>query len=335
MIPRPVLAPALLLCLVLGLAACGGGGDDGVVPSPTPTAAMAPTTADVAPLVDSLLVHVGDLVPDEPFDMPYGVDVGPDGRVYVLNAGNDRVVVFDGLEEVASWDGTASPDGPIETLGFGGLAVGGDGTVVVVDNAAPRVRAFDRDGEALHTFAPVTDGQPPLARPIGVGVAGDEVWVTDDETGFVLVWAADGTFLRRFGGPGDDGLVHPTGLAVLADGSVVVADYEAEVVRRYAPDGGLNGTWREPGPAGSATVPEGLAVDVDGTVLVTEYETGGISLLPAEPGEGEWISALPEPPPAEAVLSAPTDLAIAPDGTVYVVDQRQARVAVFTREPRP
>ena len=292
--------PALVL-----LAACGGGG----------------TVAPAPPLGSAVLQHEGDLEPDRPLDAPYGVDVGPDGRVYVTDAGNDRVVVFEGTTQVDEWSG-------VMTEGFGGLAVAPSGEVVVIANAAEEmVQVHGPDGMLLRAFGTVDDG---LVRPIGVAVdSAGRVLVTDDTAGVVVAFGLDGT---AEGVVAEEGLAHPTGIAVIGE-DLLVADYEAEQVVRIGPDGEVTGAWVEPGPAGSATVPEGLMVDRDGTVVVTGYETGLLGLLPTAPGEGPWPSLLGDRPAPGAVLSAPTDVAIGPDGTVYVVDQRQSRVAVFTREP--
>ncbi len=343
--PRSV--ASVLVGLAMAVSACSGSGsgEEAVVaaaePTPTsptaevPTATSTPTPVSLPPLEESSLTFDRQLVPATPFDAPYGVDVDADGNVYVFDSGNHRVVVFDDSgNEIGGWGGQGSEPGRFDSLGFGSLAIGDDGSVFVVDNGNHRIQRFDATGTLLAEWGTEGDGDGEFRRPIGIAVVGDEVFVTDDEIPRVQVFGPDGTFLRSIGEAGDQpgGLVHATGIAVDDEGNVWVADYEAQRVQRFGPDGSPEGIWRNPGPAGTFRVPEGLAVDADGTVLATGYDRGEIWLLPAEPAtEMEWTVVGGGQGAGDGAFRAPVDVAIGPDGAVYVTDQSTDTVQRFVR----
>lgn len=255
-----------------------------------------------------------------------------DGTVYVFDAGNNRVVVFDASgAEIGGWGGQGSGEGQFDSLGFGGLAVGADDTVYVVDNGNHRVQKFAADGSFLVAWGDEGDGEGAFRRAIGIAVDADEVYVTDDALTVIQVFDTDGAFLRQFGD--DTRLVHPTGIAVDGSGDVWVADFEAAQVQRFGPDGTARGVWRNPTDLGLFQIPEGIAIDGDGTVLVTSYRDGQIQILPDRAGDTEpWVVAGGEPGFGDGKLLAPVDVAIAPDGAVYVSDQRSNSVQRFLRD---
>jgi hypothetical protein len=89
-----------------------------------------------------------------------------------------------------------------EEYNFGlvaGIALAADGSLLVLDQQALAVRAFDREGRHTRSFG------------------------------------------RSGGGPGE--LSHPTGLAVLPDGRVLVSDPRNARVNVYSPDGEAVDSW--------------------------------------------------------------------------------------------
>ena len=264
------------------------------------------------------------LEPEVAWQQPYGIDVDGSGNVYVFDAGNNRVVVFDQSgAHTHEWGSMGSEPGQFDSLGFGGLAIDDDRNVYVVDNGNYRIQKFAADGTFITEWGTQGSNDGEFERPIGIAVADGEVYVTDDAVPFVQVFDPDGLFLRRFGGPGEDPgqFSHATGIAV-ESGTVWVADYEARRLQRLASDGSPDGVWQLPGPAGTFGVPEGIDVADSGAVLVTSYRGGEIVVLPAEPtSTDEWPVAGGEKGGALGKLTAPVDVAIAPDGAVYVTDQ--------------
>ncbi len=123
-----------------------------------------------------------------------------------------------------------------------------------------------RDGPAL-------DGW--LAQPSGLAVAGDRLWFADAETSALRYLSAAGRlhtavgeglfdFGHRDGPAGQARLQHPLGLAVLADGSIAIADTYNGAVRRYDPATAEVGTL-----ATELAEPSGLVL-VDGELVVVE-----------------------------------------------------------------
>ncbi|GHS89971.1 hypothetical protein AGMMS50218_17310 [Actinomycetota bacterium] len=130
-------------------------------------------------------------------------------------------------------------------------------------------------------------GEAWFAQTSGLAVgAGDRLWLADSEVSALryvdhavgdVVGTAVGAGLFDFGhrdGPADQALLqHPLGVAVLPDGSVVIADTYNGAVRRYAaPADGTPGT--------VTTLATGLA-EPSGIVVLTDA-AGGLSLLVVE-----------------------------------------------------
>src|SRR5687767_3417948 len=62
-------------------------------PIPTHTPAPSPTAALLGTVLPQLVLEITN--PTSPLRTPYGIAVGPNGRAYINDAGNSRILVFD------------------------------------------------------------------------------------------------------------------------------------------------------------------------------------------------------------------------------------------------
>ncbi len=233
-----------------------------------------------------------------PFDGPAGVAAGgPSGRVYVADAGNASVGIFD---SAGNYEG-ALP-GPFASPA--GVAVDASGGIYVADSGAGRIRIFDPEGRP----AGAIDGQ--LVSPRGVAVDGSgRVYVADAGNASVRIF----DHAREHAGdlPGPFG--SPSGIALDGSGRIYVADAGNAGVRIFDRDRGHAGDL--PGPFGG---PSGIALDGSGRIYVAD--NGSVRMFDrARAPAGD----LPGP------LAGPSGIALDGSGRIYVADNGSRVVRVF------
>jgi YD repeat-containing protein len=238
-----------------------------------------------------------------------------DGGLYIADAYNYRVRYVDTSGTIHTIAGTgdsgfSGDGGPAIAAQLGlprGLAVGPDGSLYIADAANQRVRRID--GQGIITT---------IAGNGGYGSVGD-------------------------GGPATDAsLSGPSDVDVAPDGTVYIADTNANRIRRVSTNGIIstfagNGTYGFSGDGGSAvaaqlSAPLSLAVAPDGSVYIADTAnysirkvgTDGIISTVAGNGSfgfgGDGASAL------AARLNFPLAVDVAQDGTFYIADQYNARI---------
>src|SRR3954453_9471281 len=192
-----------------------------------------------------------------------------------------------------------------------------------------------------------------LNRPQGVVAApGGGYYVADNFNHVVRKIDPDGT-IHRFAGNGTPGLSgdggpataaqlnYPRGLAVLSDGSLLIADTNNSRIRRVAPDGTIStfagtttGFSGDGGPATSAKLcfAGDVAVGVQDNVLIADTCNQRVRLVtPAGTiltiaGNGEHGYAGDGGPPTAATLSQIQGVAVTPDPGGYVIADSENNV---------
>jgi RHS repeat-associated protein len=242
---------------------------------------------------------------------PQGIAIGPDGSIYISDQGNYRVrrIGTDGIISTVAGNGSSSVSGdggPATAAAIGlpfGIDVGSDGSLFIADGQGNRIRRVGADG-IITTFAGTGDG----------GFSGD-------------------------GGPAVNAqLASPRGVAVADDGTLYIADYTSNRIRRVSPSGiittfagnGLIGGDGDGGPATAARMyqPNSVAVGEDGNIFIAD--TGGSRVRVVAPSGviNTMAGKGPRPfgdlelgtggPATSAYVDKPLDVAVAPDGTLYV-----------------
>jgi hypothetical protein len=163
---------------------------------------------NVVAVVDSA---TGKLLSTLPVEGAGDLEVGPDGKLYVLSAGSKvlRLTPADGKADVAV-------DGLVAAAA---LALDADGVIYVgVTDPDNQVKVFGADGKPLRTIGkaggrpllgPWVQGGMRFIRALRVDVQG-KLWVmeADDMPRRVSVWEAkSGAFVKEFFGPTDYGAV--------------------------------------------------------------------------------------------------------------------------------
>lgn len=276
---------------------------------------------------------------------PRGVAAGPDGSIYVVDSRNARVQEFgpDGAF-VRAFGTSGSGAGQLglnAAAGGGGpsgIAIADDGSVYIADTWNHRIVVFAADGTPLRIwgqFADLQDSadaqqQPGLFYgPRGIAIHDGLVYVTDTGNERVQVFDEQGTFVRAFGGAGsgEGQLREPVGIAVAADGTVLVADAHNGRIARFSADGAWEGAWPVSQWTGLQYFEPWLAVGSDGEVYATTSTLGIVIPIGTNGAAGEPIGT--------GVLRQPFGIAIAPGGaSLLVADGALQTVATVPLPPR-
>lgn len=256
------------------------------------------------------------------FYLPQDVTLGPDGLLYIIDWNNHRV--------------RRIKDGVVET--FAGSGYIGDGMSddpTLIDFNHPTNICFDHDGNMI-----VAAWHNSLVKKVEV--------LPNGSAGAVSNLA--GTGARAFGGDEGPGnlarLDLPSGVVVDSIGNIIIADQANFRLRLLEPgpngiihtlagtgtagsggDGGPATAAQFNGPRGQAAPPANrIAIDARNRIYVADTGNHKIRLIdeinnittfagngtPGYSGDGG--------PATEAQLNTPSDVAVAPNGTVYIAD---------------
>lgn len=196
----------------------------------------------------------GDAISSARFNGPTGIAVGPDGKIFISDTYNDRIRV---LENGSVTTLAGSTRGFADGLGAGskfdtptGLAIWQD-KLLVADSGNRRIRVVEKDGRVWTLSgtgeSDLRDGllsSAAFVQPTALAV--------NKKDG--VIYVADGNAIRRIGGTtmpvvttissqsrgAGDGPAskasfnRPSGLAIASDGSLIVADSENQLVRKFS-----------------------------------------------------------------------------------------------------
>jgi DNA-binding beta-propeller fold protein YncE len=274
---------------------------------------------------------------------PHGIDIAPDGSIFVADSGNNRIQKFspDGTL-LASWGTYANileSDAPGGTLNEPwDVAVGQDGSVYVADTFNHRIQKFSADGKFIKMWGIFAQGDDPqdLWGPRGIAIDPQgNVLVTDTGNKRVLVFDKNLNFITQFGGTGFEAgqFDEPVGIAVSPSGQVVVADTWNRRVQIFEPDeSGLNYTqvgafdieaWYGTGINNKPYI----TVSPDNTIVISDPEGGRVLEFSMD---GEFISGLQDISPSTDIFSQPYDLAYDHEGNLWVSDAGSSLLLRFS-----
>lgn len=172
-----------------------------------------------------------------------------------------------------------------------------------------------------------------VGKPYGVAVRRGRIYVADSINASVKLFDVPG---RRFASIGGDELRQPLGVDVDDAGLLYVVDATAKVVRLYDTEGRqlrqLGGPSWFSRPTGVAVDPKAERVYVTDTGGVNKWEEHRVRVFNARSGEHLFDFGKRGSEPGEFNLLR--DVAVAPDGKVYVVDSGNFRIQVFDRDGR-
>ena len=143
-----------------------------------------------------------------------------------------------------------------------GIAVDGNGNVLVADTNNGRIEKFSATGAFLSILGTKGSGQGQFRAPNGIAVDGTgNVYVTDAANHRVEKLAPDGKFVAEWKGP-EPGFYGPRRIAIGPDDSIYVVDQGHNRIAKFSSDERVLAVWGTAGSGdGQFNDPTSVAVD--------------------------------------------------------------------------
>jgi DNA-binding beta-propeller fold protein YncE len=216
-------------------------------------------------------------------DQPSDVAIGPQGRIYLVDGVNNRIVVTDA-------------DGKLQfTFGRGGGSAGElqhpmgidiskQGHVFIADTGNHRIQVFDPQGGFVYMFPVKTAPGEKPAAPVDV-LALDRksyLYVADRANHKIKVHKQEGAFVFEWGGYGEvrGRFRYPGILAADQYNQIYAVDVLNTRIQQFDPDGNFIteiSTWGV--SPGELFRPKGVAVDKADRVFITDSFMGCIQVF--------------------------------------------------------
>ncbi|MCK4975766.1 MAG: hypothetical protein KAS36_02400, partial [Anaerolineales bacterium] len=272
---------------------------------------------------------------------PRNLEIAPDGSLYLLDTGNNQVLHLSADGELLhSWGkygnsdtGSALPGSFNEPWG---IAISSDGYVFIADTWNHRIQKFTAEGVFITSWGEF--GLPDIEngfygpRDIVIDPTG-RVFVTDTGNKRISVHNSEGDFLYQIGvgGYSSGELDEPVGVALNADGDLVVADTWNLRIQMFSElsSGNFNYLmdWKIEGWYGQSIANKPfLAVGPQNQVCVTDPEGYRVLCFTAE---GEYLFGWGAYGSDSDQFILPSGIAFEPNGAVWVVDSGNNRIMRF------
>ncbi len=271
----------------------------------------------------------GDNVDNAKFDAPWGIDVDPQGNIYVADIYHGRIRRIDKESKIIDTHaGGYSGDGlPVSDALFrpNYITIDNDGNIYFTEDLNHTVRKVDAQTGIISTIAgnggrgysgnngPATEAE--LYEPQGLAIdASGNVYVADKKnhsvrkiekaTGKIKNFAGTGTAPFgdediKDGGAATNALLNePVGLAFDADGNLYIADSKNHRVRKVGTDGNIStvagtgeaGLDGDNGPATEAQLNEPVSVGFDADGFLYIVEAQNHAVRMVMPATGTIMS---------------------------------------------
>ncbi|HXD43390.1 MAG TPA: 6-bladed beta-propeller [Ramlibacter sp.] len=250
--------------------------------------------------------------------MPFGMDIDPQGNLYVLDGTLKRVHVYDAdgkflrmMGQNLKW---SRPVGLAVDPARRRLYVVDAGGV---DSEDHRVRALDLDsGRVLFEIGKRGEGPGEFNLPRDAVVGADGLlYVVDGGNFRIQVFDADGKFVKTFGTIGRQSgqFSRPKEIAADTQGNIYVVDTAFGNFQIFNPDGVLLldvGSRSNTDAPAKFMLPSGIAVDLDGRVYMVDQffrkvEVFRPAQLPATAAYGQAPGAAQQRPAAVSAAQRP------------------------------
>ncbi|HWH93236.1 MAG TPA: NHL repeat-containing protein [Baekduia sp.] len=259
-------------------------------------------------------------------NFPYGVALDPQGRVFIADDMNQRIVRYStpatNYQYKARWGSYGTAAGQLAYPR--GLATNKSGELFVANTGNDRIDVFDSSGTLKRSFGISGRSTGQFDAPLGVAADASGVRaVTDSINGRVQLINPDGTIATIWGSPNPGPTILPDPVAVAFDGAGngFVLDNRRSTIVVF--DRATATTSRRIGSEGSGPAqllsPQALAIDASGNLAVADTGNERVARFAAD---GTYLGSFP-------TEAAPRGIAVTPDGSkIYVADTRN-RITVY------
>jgi sugar lactone lactonase YvrE len=256
---------------------------------------------------------------------PYAVHADQEGRVFVVDTGWRKVLVFDypnGRFFIIGVDGPGMLSGPA------GVTTDSEGNIYVADGLQRRVVVYDREGQFIYAIGKRGQFDQPVAVALNEPLA--RIYVVDRKKHNLQVFKlGDGEFLFEIGQRGTEkGEFNvPTHLFIDSTGRIYVTDTFNFRVQIFEPDGTFVSTFGAVGTAfGHFSKPKGIAVDKEGHIYVADAAFNNVQVFDDQGRLLLFFGGFGYQP---GQFWLPAGMDIDNQNRIYVADQYNHRINVY------
>lgn len=298
---------------------------------PTPNVAV-PTAASVVTRALQSFGLVSILKGDaKQLNTPTGIATDKQGNLFVMDAGNYRVVKFNSEGHVlTTWGERGEADGQFIVAPHADyVAADLQGNVYVADSSY-RVQKFDNDGKFLTRWGSKGEGEGQFSSNI-MSVAVDmqgNVYIAQRFDHSVAKLDSAGKLLLRWGGKGtgESELFEPVGLCIDQAGNIYVAEYQNGRIQEFDSNGKPQNKFFIPQVADKVVTPGAMAVDAQDSLYVTDVANNRIVKLDHT---GDVLGVWGKPGTGNGEFDEPWGVTVDAGGNIYISDSINGRVQKY------